>query len=201
MAIDLQLGPGAPPRASSPWVEPPCHCTALRGLSQLNRPRPVTGSRGPAASLQPPPHHQRCSRKHQGLFFKNFLNKDFIYLFMRDTERGAEKQTPGREPSVGLDPGVMPWAKGHPGVPAPGSLKCFLEAVVQVAAPPPTFSPGSSWSFLIPVKPGLGEPARLPWAQKRGSAQTPHATSHLQGPLVITPTSDTPVPHPSHPHR
>ena len=37
--------------------------------------------------------------------------KDFIYLFMRDTERErqrhrqGEKQPPSREPNVGLDPG------------------------------------------------------------------------------------------------
>ena len=46
-----------------------------------------------------------------GIFFK-----DFIYLFMRDTERERqkqrqrEKQAPHREPDVGLDPrtpGIM----------------------------------------------------------------------------------------------
>ena len=40
------------------------------------------------------------------------LFKDFIYLFLRDTERergrdtGREKQAPCREPDVGLDPGT-----------------------------------------------------------------------------------------------
>ena len=39
--------------------------------------------------------------------------KDFIYLFMRDiyrerqTHRQREKQTPCREPDVGLDPGSL----------------------------------------------------------------------------------------------
>ena len=44
-----------------------------------------------------------------------FLKKDFIYLFMRDTERKRqrqrqrerEKQAPCREPDVGLDPGII----------------------------------------------------------------------------------------------
>ena len=41
---------------------------------------------------------------------KLFLKKDFIYLFMRDTEIESEaetqreKQAPCREPNVGLDP-------------------------------------------------------------------------------------------------
>ena len=45
-----------------------------------------------------------------------FLFKDFIYLFMRDTEKGQrhrqrEKQAPCEEPDVGLDP----WTPGsHP---------------------------------------------------------------------------------------
>ena len=35
-----------------------------------------------------------------------FSFKDFVYLFMKDTERERqrEKQAPGREPDVGLDP-------------------------------------------------------------------------------------------------
>ena len=37
--------------------------------------------------------------------------KDFIYLFMRDTERGRdrqrEKQVSCGEPDVGLDPGIQ----------------------------------------------------------------------------------------------
>ena len=45
---------------------------------------------------------------------KHFF-KDFIYLFMRDTERESErqrhrqreKQAPRREPNVGLDPGIL----------------------------------------------------------------------------------------------
>ena len=44
----------------------------------------------------------------------DFLKKDFIYLFMRDTERERErqkyrqreKQASCREPNVGLDPGT-----------------------------------------------------------------------------------------------
>ena len=42
---------------------------------------------------------------------EDFLKKDFIYLFMRDTERERqrhrqrEKQAPCREPDMGLDPG------------------------------------------------------------------------------------------------
>ena len=39
-----------------------------------------------------------------------FLKKDFIYLFMRDTEREAEtqmqKNAPFREPNEGLNPGT-----------------------------------------------------------------------------------------------
>ena len=46
-----------------------------------------------------------------GLEFQ-FFKKDFIYLFMRDTERERqrhrqkEKQAPYREPDVGLNPGT-----------------------------------------------------------------------------------------------
>ena len=37
------------------------------------------------------------------------FSKDFIYLFMRDTQthRQREKQAPRREPDVGLDPGSL----------------------------------------------------------------------------------------------
>ena len=43
-----------------------------------------------------------------------FFFKDFIYLFMRDTERERqrEKQAPCREPDMGLDPGSP---ESHPG--------------------------------------------------------------------------------------
>ena len=57
------------------------------------------------------------------LFFK-----DFIYLFMRDTEREREKQrhrqrekqAPCREPDLGLNPGPKAGAQplSHPGIPA-----------------------------------------------------------------------------------
>ena len=49
------------------------------------------------------------------MFFALIFFKDFIYLFMRNTEREAqahekhrqrEKQAPGRDPNVGLDPGT-----------------------------------------------------------------------------------------------
>ena len=51
-------------------------------------------------------------------FLKNFLK---IYLFMRDTERGAETQAEGEVGSTqgaqcrtqSQDPGIMPWAKGR----------------------------------------------------------------------------------------
>ena len=40
----------------------------------------------------------------------NFFGKDFIYLFMRETERQRhrqkEKQAPCRKPDAGLDPGT-----------------------------------------------------------------------------------------------
>ena len=66
--------------------------------------------------------------------------KDFIYLFMRDTEgerqrhRQRKKQAPCREPDVGLDPGTpgsrrRPKAGAkplnHPGIPK--SIKFFLK--------------------------------------------------------------------------
>ena len=42
--------------------------------------------------------------------FSFYFLKDFVYLFMRDTERQRhrqrEKQAPCREPDVGLDPGT-----------------------------------------------------------------------------------------------
>ena len=46
------------------------------------------------------------------LLILNIFFKDFIYLFMRDTERRQrhrqrEKQSPCREPDVGLDPGAL----------------------------------------------------------------------------------------------
>ena len=47
----------------------------------------------------------------EGSFYL-FIFKDFIYLFMRDTElerqrhRQREKQAPYREPDVGFDPGT-----------------------------------------------------------------------------------------------
>ena len=45
----------------------------------------------------------------------NFFFKDFIYLFMRDTERERqrEKQAPCREPDLGLDPRTP---GSHPGL-------------------------------------------------------------------------------------
>ena len=56
-----------------------------------------------------------------------FLKNDFIYLFMRDTERQRhrqrEKQAPCREPNVGLDPRTP---GSHPG----------LEADAQLLSPP-----------------------------------------------------------------
>ena len=58
-------------------------------------------------------------------YFYLFILKDFIYLFMRDTERERqryrqrEKQAPHGEPHVGLDPGTSgshpePKADGQP---------------------------------------------------------------------------------------
>ena len=61
----------------------------------------------------------------------HFLKKDFIYLFMRDTQRevetlAEEKQAPCRKPNAGLDPRTpesLPEPKAdtqplsHPGVP------------------------------------------------------------------------------------
>ena len=47
--------------------------------------------------------------------FPFFFFKDFIYLFMRDTERERprEKQALCREPDVELDPGTP---ESHPGL-------------------------------------------------------------------------------------
>ena len=61
------------------------------------------------------------------LFRKRFFFKDFIYLFMKDTERGRDiGRGRSREPDVGLDsrsPGSQPELKAdaqplsHPGIP------------------------------------------------------------------------------------
>ena len=72
------------------------------------------------------------------IFIFSFF-KDFVYLFMRDTQREREaetqaegKQAPCREPDVGLDPrspgsrpGPTAGAKplSHPGI--PGSLLIY----------------------------------------------------------------------------
>ena len=65
--------------------------------------------------------------------FHVFFFEDFIYLFMRDTEREAETQAEGeagsmhREPDVGFDPGSLGSCPGpkagakplrHPGIPS-----------------------------------------------------------------------------------
>ena len=57
--------------------------------------------------------------RHPGIPRINFLKKDFIYLFMRDTETEAETQAEGeaagsmhRERNVGFDPGSP---ESHPG--------------------------------------------------------------------------------------
>ena len=67
----------------------------------------------------------------QSLKRVNFL-KDFIYLFMRDTERETdrgrqrpkqrEKQAPCKEPTVGLDLGITPWTKGRHSTTEPSKL-------------------------------------------------------------------------------
>lgn len=50
------------------------------------------------------------ARKHlHFLFFLIYFFKDFIYLFMRVTETGPEKQAPRKEPDMGLEPGT----RGH----------------------------------------------------------------------------------------
>ena len=46
-----------------------------------------------------------------GRFFPSFFKKDFIYLFMRHTQREAETQAEGeagsfREPDAGFNPGT-----------------------------------------------------------------------------------------------
>ena len=66
------------------------------------------------------------------------FKKDFIYLFMRDTERKKqkhrqrEKQAPCKEPDVGLkpgNPGSRPQPKAdaqllsHPGIPVSDSMQ------------------------------------------------------------------------------
>ena len=70
--------------------------------------------------------------------------KDFIYLFMRDTEREAETQAEGeagsmhREPDVGFDPetpGSRPGPKAgakplrHPGIPICMLSNCKLSQI------------------------------------------------------------------------
>ena len=50
---------------------------------------------------------------HKNVKMPSIFFKDFIYLFIRDTEkarqrhRKREKQAPWREPDVGLDPGTL----------------------------------------------------------------------------------------------
>ena len=82
-----------------------------------------------------------------------FFFLDFIYLFMRDTQRQREKQTPCGEPDVGLNPrtrgsGPEPKAAArplsHPGVPLTRVLRLF-HCINYVPPPPPV---PLSWCFL-----------------------------------------------------
>ena len=70
------------------------------------------GGRGPALVEVPSPVEDVVFIQIILTFFKNF-----IYFFMRDTERQRhrqrEKRAPCREPDGGLDPGVTPWVKGR----------------------------------------------------------------------------------------
>ena len=82
---------------------------------------PTWSEGGPAV----PVHSERDPESSQGkknsdLVIYSFL-KDFIYLFMRDTERGAETQAEGEAGSLrgarcgtwSQDPGITPWAEGR----------------------------------------------------------------------------------------
>ena len=98
-------------------------------------PREPTGLSGPGPSSLCLPHfnHSSCTLTgfvkvklvltsiYESLIKPFFLKKDFIYLFMSDTERERERQrnrqreeqAPCREPDVGLDPGIQDHALGR----------------------------------------------------------------------------------------
>ena len=95
--------------------------------------RPALGSKltGESASPflpAPPPTHVLSLSQ---IFYFLFFKKDFIYLFMRNTEREREREAEGEAGSMqgawcgtrSRDSRITPWAKGsakplsHPGIP------------------------------------------------------------------------------------
>ena len=86
-------------------------------------------------------------KKKKANYLNNFF-KDFIYLFMRDTEREAETQAEGeegsmhREPDVGFDPrspGSRPRPKAAPNRCATqGSLMFIFKLKILIVAFPQT---------------------------------------------------------------
>ena len=92
---------------------------------QREKQAPLQGTRYGTQSRTP--GHDLCQRQMLNLWATQeslrvsscCCFKDFIYIFMRDTERQRhrqrEKQAPHREPNAGLDPqiGITPWAKGR----------------------------------------------------------------------------------------
>ena len=80
------------------------------------------GSPGSGPGLKAALNHRATQAAHDRFFFSmiDFFKKDFIYLFMRDTEREAETQAEGEAGSMqGARHGtqsrvsrITPWAEG-----------------------------------------------------------------------------------------
>ena len=96
----------------------------------------------------------------------NFFLKDFIYLFLRDPERGRPRRRRGRpcgEPDAGLEPGPgSPWAEAAAPPPSPGPGP--QRAAQPPRAPPPRLA--RAGRYLAPEapqhRPRAGATLRLP---------------------------------------
>ena len=98
-------------------------CVGARELVNTASTSPPIIIRDPVSIEDPPPRGHDVSETLFILYLsiRNLFFKDFIYLFMRDTEREAETQAEGEAGSLqgarcrtgSWDPGITPWAKGR----------------------------------------------------------------------------------------